>query len=184
MKAVESERSGEWKACIPGTERARDHIGHGAACFAVELARRLGLVLLALGVACGGSTPAPTSGRSTRPDSNAIRYRLLLHGNAVDPGRALRCYGACQAQPTPEQYLRCLAECPGFEQTPGVACTPDEVPPQAACFTARPIASGSEPDQVGVVIAVIGDVPIAVGLAAVCASQTSPCSYTGAGLVP
>jgi FlaG/FlaF family flagellin (archaellin) len=43
---------------------------------------------------------------------------------------------------------------------------------------------GSEPKTGTVVIAVIANVALVVGLASICASQTEPCSYTGAGLSP
>jgi hypothetical protein len=49
---------------------------------------------------------------------------------------------------------------------------------------ARPVPVGSEPKASGVVIAVIADVALVVGLVSICASQTEPCSYTGAGLSP
>jgi hypothetical protein len=52
-----------------------------------------------------------------------------------------------------------------------------------ACSAARPAPVGSEP-RAGVVVAVIHDLPVVVGVAAVCASQTEPCSHDGAGLVP
>lgn len=143
----------------------------------------LALVLGLAGAACGGSRPPPAAGGPSGAVAEVTRYRLLLAGNPVDPGGALRCYSDCQSRETPEAYIECLAGCPGFEQTPGVECAPSEVPPAAACFTARPVQGGSEPQRGSVVIAVIGDVPVAVGLAAVCASQTEPCSYAG-GVVP
>jgi hypothetical protein len=133
---------------------------------------------------CGGVAPAPVTGAGGSQIPAVTRYRLLLRDNPVDPAQALRCYGACQSQETPEKYLACLAECPGFEQTPGIACAPNEVPPLAACFTARPVAGGSEPERSSVVIGVVGDVALVVGVASVCASQTEPCAYTGGGLVP
>jgi hypothetical protein len=132
---------------------------------------------------CAGATPAPVTSAATGGSAEVTRYRLPLRDNPVDPGQALRCYGACQSQDTPEKYLACLAECPGFEQTPGIACAPNEVPPLAACFTARPLAAGSEPDRSSVVIAVVADVAFVVGLASVCASQTEPCAASG-GFVP
>jgi hypothetical protein len=133
---------------------------------------------------CGGSTPTVAAPTVAHDDAEVTRYRLLLSENAIDPGRAFRCYAACQKQKAPEDYLRCLSECPGFEQTSGIACAPNEVPPLAACFTARPVPVGSEPKARGVVIAVIADVALVVGLSSICASQTEPCSYMGAGLSP
>lgn len=146
--------------------------------------RRLVAAALVWSLGCGGGTPAASAPDVARQDAEVTRYRLLLRENPVDPGRAFRCYGACQAGETAEDYLQCLSECPGFEQTPGLACAPNEVPPLAACFTARPVPVGSEPKTGAVVIAVIADVAFVVGLTSICASQTEPCSYTGAGLTP
>jgi hypothetical protein len=146
--------------------------------------RRLVAAALVWSLGCGGGTPAVEAPTVARAGAEVTRYRLLLSENAVDPGRAFRCYGACQTQEAPEHYLRCLSDCPGFEQTPGIACAPNEVPPLAACFTARPVPVGSEPKAGAVVLAVIADVALVVGLASICASQTEPCSYTGAGLTP
>jgi hypothetical protein len=133
---------------------------------------------------CGGGTPTVAAPTVAHDAAEVTRYRLLLSENTIDPGGAFRCYGACQRQEAPEDYLRCLSECPGFEQTPGIACAPSEVPPLAACFTARPVPVGSEPKTGAVVIAVIANVALVVGLASICASQTEPCSYMGAGLSP
>jgi hypothetical protein len=145
---------------------------------------RLAAGWLGCSVACAGATPSATTGGLSRLDPEVTRYRLLLGDNPVDPGQALRCYGACQERETPESYLQCLSECPGFEQTAGVACAPDEVPPRAACFTARPVPVGSEPQAGSVIIGVVANVALVVGVAAICASQTEPCAYSGAGLVP
>jgi hypothetical protein len=139
-----------------------------------------GLFLASLG--CGSSRLVPPQSQSTVP-MEVTRLRLPLSQNPVDPGAALRCYAQCQEQDTPQGYLECLADCPGFETTPGVACAPNEVPPLAACFTARSAVLRSEPKTSSVVVAVIGDIPFMVGVAAVCASQTEPCSE-GGGLVP
>jgi hypothetical protein len=140
----------------------------------------IALALLVVGLGCASNSRAPAAPGAA---SDVTRFRLLLSDNPVDPGEAFRCHGRCQEQGTPEGYLQCLSECPGFEQTPGVACTPNEVPPLAACFTARPAPVGSEPRAGSVVVAVIADIPLMVGVAAVCASQTEPCGY-GGGLVP
>jgi hypothetical protein len=145
---------------------------------------RLAAVWLGCSVACAGAAPSATTGGLSRNDADVMRYRLLLGENRVDPGQALRCYGACQQRDTPEGYLQCLSECPGFEQTAGVACAPDEVPPRAACFTARPAPVGSEPQAGSVIIGVVANVALIVGLASICASQTEPCAYSAAGLVP
>lgn len=139
-----------------------------------------------LSVGCASNYPAAAapSGSTTTTPAEVTRFRLLLSDNPVDPGAALRCYADCQDRDTPDGYLECLSQCPGFERTPGLACAPDEVPPLAACFTARPAPLGAEPRRGSIVVAVIGDIPLVVGLSAVCASQTEPCSYAGAGLGP
>ena len=139
--------------------------------------------LLAVCLGCGSPQLAATPSHPT-PPAGVTRYRLPLSGNPLDPEKALRCHARCQEQGTPEGYLECLSRCPGFEQTPGVACAPNEIPPLAACFTARPAPVGSEPRAGSITVAVIGGVALVVGVSSVCASQTEPCSYTGAGLVP
>ncbi len=110
-------------------------------------------------------------------DPNAARYRLPLRDNPVDKGQAFRCYGQCQAQASPQGYLQCLAECPGFEVTQGMRCAQDEVPPVAACFTVRQAPKGSEPTPGWVVLAVVANVMLMVTLASVCASSSSQCGY-------
>lgn len=138
--------------------------------------------LLAVCLGCAGRQPASASPNAGAGD-DVTRFRLPLSSNPIDPGAAFRCHADCQERDTPDGYLQCLSECPGFEQTPGIACAPNEVPPLAACFTARPAPVGAEPRKGSVVVAV-HDIPVVVGVAAVCASQTEPCSYEGAGLVP
>jgi hypothetical protein len=113
-----------------------------------------------------------------------VRYRLPLRANSVSSSAALHCYASCQPETTPEAYLACLEQCPGFERTPGVACSPEEVPPVAACFTARALPTGDQPGTGLIVIAVVANVALVVGLAAVCASQDSPCTYMEAGVLP
>jgi len=147
-----------------------------------RLVEPIAFALLAAALGCSSSHRAPAT-PPARAASEVTRFRLLLSENPVDPGEAFRCHGRCQEQGTPEGYLQCLSECPGFEQTPGVACAANEVPPLAACFTARPAPLGSAPRAGSVVVAVIADIPLMVGVAAVCASQTEPCGY-GGGLVP
>lgn len=110
-------------------------------------------------------------------DPGAARYRLPLRYNPVDPGRAFRCYGQCQAQGTPAGYMQCLSECPGFEVTQGVRCAAEEVPPIAACFTVRQMPAQSEPSPGWVVLAIIANVALVVTLASVCASSASQCGY-------
>lgn len=121
-------------------------------------------------------TPAQ-SGDDALEDPAAARYRLLLRENPVDPGQAFRCYGQCQAQTSPQGYLQCLAECPGFDVTEGMRCAADEVPPVAACFTVRQAPKGSEPTPGWVVLGVVANVMLLVTLASVCASSSSQCGY-------
>jgi len=132
--------------------------------------------LLAIATACGGSSRSVGSADDLS-DPGVARYRLPLRHNAVDPGQAFRCYGSCQPQTSPQGYLQCLAECPGFEVTPGVRCADDEVPPLAACFTVRQIPASSEPSPGWVVLAVLANVALIVTLASVCASSSSQCGY-------
>jgi hypothetical protein len=143
----------------------------------------MALALLAVSLGCSGQRPAASAPRVVAP-AGVTRYRLLLSENPVDPGAALQCYADCQEQVTPEGYLACLGKCPGYEETPGLACTPNEVPPLAVCFTARPAPVGSEPRAGAVVVKVVGDISLLVGVSSVCASHTEPCSYAGGGLVP
>jgi hypothetical protein len=130
---------------------------------------------------CAGSNSgaaAPASGASPQP--GLTRYRLLLRNNPVSPAQALHCYADCQPQPAPEEYLRCLQECPGFETTPGVGCLPEELPPIAACFTAREASPASGQDTEDVVIATVAGVALVVELSSVCASSSSTqCSLGG-----
>lgn len=183
-----------------GTGCEGPHVGRQAAAHVgIELAvrrsrmkaaQRRGIERRALALlfcaGCNSTYPAADSrGRSqTAASPEVTRLRLLLSNNPVDPGAAFRCHAACQQQQTPNGYLECLSACPGFEQTPGMACAPNEVPPLAACFTAQPAPVGAEPSKGSVVVAVLAGVPLVVGVSAVCASQTEPCSYAGAGLVP
>jgi hypothetical protein len=135
-------------------------------------------VLLLQALACAGSqgsgvgSPASSEGGS----AGLVRYRLPLRHNSVDAGQALRCYADCQSKQTPPEYLECLKACPGFETTPGSACEPNEVPPLAACFTARQLEPSSEPQPGSVVIGVLSGFTFVVGLASVCASSETQCS--------
>lgn len=147
------------------------------------LGRSLALLACALAWACAAA-PNGTAESPDTSDASVVRYRLRLSENPVDSSAAYHCYTACQPQETPEGYLECLSECPGFERTPGVACLPNEVPPVAACFTARTQPVGSEPQPGVIVIGVVADVPLVVGLASVCAAQESPCSYSQGGFPP
>lgn len=142
------------------------------------LARRAGGALLALSlVSAGCSRNQATASADDLGDPGMARYRLPLRYNAVDPGQAFRCYGQCQSQETPEGYMQCLAECPGFEVTQGVRCGDDEVPPVAACFTVRKVPAQSEPPPGWVVLAIVANIALVVTLASVCASSTAQCGY-------
>jgi hypothetical protein len=141
------------------------------------------LLIAAQSLGCGGSTggaAAPPSGSGARLQPGLVRYRLPLRENPLSPERAFHCYADCQAKPEPRAYLSCLQACPGFETTPGVACMPEEVPPVAACFTAREANRAIEQDNGDVVIATIAGVVLVVALASVCASSSSTqCSLGG-----
>lgn len=133
-------------------------------------------LMVILSLAC--SSTSQQSRSSTQYDSEVARYRLLLRRNTVDPGQAFRCYGGCQSQKTPGGYLGCLAQCPAFEVTEGVACAPSEVPPIAACITARRVPQ--EKDELSsafIVLAVIANIALIVGATSVCSS--SPNCSTG-----
>lgn len=107
-----------------------------------------------------------------------VRYRLPLRKNPIDPGLALHCYADCQPRTTAEDYIRCLEDCPGFETTAGVACSAEEVPPIAACFTARQVPPASEPERGTIVIGVVAGFALVVALASVCASSSTQCHAT------
>lgn len=139
--------------------------------------------MLVVAVACGGrgvNSPS-TTGLHVSPD--AIRYRLKLRHNPVDPGGAFRCFGACQEVTDTKHYVECLSECPGFEKTPGMECAPSETPPEAACITVRKVPKSTEPDPGLVVLAVVGQVLLVVGAASVCRASTTG-SGCGAQLPP
>lgn len=138
--------------------------------------RRAVALLAVVSAACGGSSRSAGSADDLS-DPGVARYRLRLRHNPVDPGQAFRCYGGCQSQTSPQGYLQCLAECPGFEVTQGVRCADEEVPPIAACFTVRQIPASSEPKPGWVVLAVLANVALIVTLASVCASSSSQCGY-------
>jgi hypothetical protein len=128
-------------------------------------------------LSCSGAGSAGPKSAFELSDPEAVRYRLRLRENPVDPGQAFRCYGQCQSQSSPQGYLQCLTECPGFEITQGMRCDSHEVPPVAACFTARQVPLQSEPNAGWLVLAVIANVALVVTLASVCASSSSQCGY-------
>jgi hypothetical protein len=111
--------------------------------------------------------------------NGVVRYRLLLRENQVDPGEAFRCYGHCQDEPDPRAYLECLSACPGFEVTPGESCDKYEIPPQAACLTARELPASAEVPPGLVVLAVVGTVMLVVGASSLCALSSSQCGVVG-----
>jgi len=137
----------------------------------------LGALCLVCSCASGAAGEGPT-----RPAGGAdlVRYRLLLSNNPVDVHGAFRCYTDCQPEATAEAYLTCLEACPGYETTRGVACTSEEVPPVAVCFTARPAPAQSEPEPGSIVVGTLAGIPLVVGMSAVCASSHSQCY----GVVP
>lgn len=126
-------------------------------------------------LACGGAGRGASDAADYDP--NVARYRLLLRENPIDPGQAFRCYGSCQSHEKPDGYLGCLAQCPAFEVTEGVACAPDEVPPVAACITARKLEPDDERDPGYLVVAVLANVALVVALGVACASNTSCGAY-------
>jgi hypothetical protein len=134
-----------------------------------------GLLVLSLalagGAGCGGSGSDASGAHQFDP--NVARYRLLLRENPVDPGQAFRCYGACQEHTKPDGYLGCLTQCPAFEVTEGIACEPYEVPPIAACITARKLPRKDELSPGYVVVAVLANVALIVALGAACSAATS-----------
>lgn len=144
---------------------------------AAGLARRLSIALIpiiTLSLGCGG---AQSTSSTSNYDPDVARYRLLLRHNPVDPGEAFRCYGRCQEHTTPDAYLTCLTRCPAFEATQGVACAPDEVPPVAACITARRLPDREETNSGYKVVAIIANVALIVALGVACTSSTTCGAY-------
>lgn len=150
--------------------------GRARATLALLLALPLSLPLTSGLVACGGSKKRSASGARLDPD--VVRYRLPLRENPIDSGEAFRCYGACQPEETPVAYLQCLRQCPGFDTTHGVVCADYEVPPYAACLTARKLRPDEELDPGWVALGTAAGVVIAVSLASLCSSSSS-CSNWG-----
>jgi hypothetical protein len=141
--------------------------------------------MLTLSLACGGTRSSGSSAADYDP--NVARYRLLLRHNPVNPGEAFRCYGGCQNHTTPDAYLACLTRCPAFEVSRGVACAPDEVPPVAACITARRLPDRQETNSGYKVVAIIANVALIVALGVACSSSTTCGSayyYAAPGQLP
>lgn len=134
--------------------------------------------LLVACLSCGGGRKRTLTSLQYR-DPDTVRYRLRLRDNPEHPGEAFRCYGSCQSQTTPAGYVACLRQCPGFEIDPGYRCAEYEVPPVAACLTARKIQLKGEPDPGLLVLSVItAGVVVAVGMSSLCAASTSTqCNY-------
>ncbi len=132
--------------------------------------RRVASLLLVVVVACNNV-------KATHPkkEGNTIRYRLLLRGNPVSSSDAAHCFAQCQAATTPNAYVDCLAECPGFEKTPGEYCSNTDVPPEAACLTVRVVPVKKELPPGLVVLAIVGEVALVVGAASLCSISSTQC---------
>lgn len=138
------------------------------------------LLLLATGLA---SCSKRKSGAPKR-DADVVRYRLPLRENPVSSEEAFRCYGACQPEDTPGGYLNCLRECPGFDTTHGITCADYEVPPYAACLTARKLKPEEEIPPGWVAVATIAGTIIALSLASACTSNQNCNSWNMATIPP
>lgn len=125
---------------------------------------------LGLLVACN-SVPA----KQPKREGETIRYRLLLRNNAVSPPDAAHCFAGCQSAETPNKYVDCLAECPGFETTPGEYCSNTDIPPEAACLTVRTVSAKKEIPPGLVVLAVVGELALVVGASSLCSISSSQC---------
>jgi hypothetical protein len=142
-----------------------------------------GVALLLVGslslTGCAGLSGKKRSRTAQVRDGDVVRYRLRLRDNPVDSAGAFRCFGACQPEATPTGYLGCLEACPGFDITPGYRCADDEVPPLAACLTARKVDADDEVDPGMIVLSVVAGVALVVAAASVCAATTAPsqCQY-------
>ena len=136
------------------------------------------IVVQTIACSCAGSNAGPARAAHLQQDEDVVRYRLLLRGNPVNPGDAFRCYGGCQAESTPNDYLACLKECPGFDTTPGEVCAKTEVPPVAACLVVRKVRKADKEVDPGlVVLEVAGIFALVVTAASLCASSNSQCGY-------
>lgn len=154
-------RSGFWGG-VPGVRRLQSAVA--------------ALLIFTLTLGCSGSKKDAKSHSMLDPD--AVRYRLLLRENPVDSGEAFRCYGGCQSAKSPDGYMACLKECPGFELSVGMRCADHEIPPVAACVTARKVPVKDDMDPGLVVLYVIANVAVVVALSSVCASSSqTQCGY-------
>lgn len=135
-----------------------------------------GFLSLLLAFGCAGSGSGSKTAEA-RADQDIVRYRLPLRGNSVSPREASLCYGECQSASSPGEYLDCLAECPGFEVTPGAPCGARDVPPQSACLVVRRVHETDEVAQGMVVVGVVAGFALIVTAASLCASSNSQCGY-------
>src|SRR5215213_6348048 len=136
----------------------------------MRLRQRLSLVLVGL-LGCNSVPPKAPKQEGT------VRYRLLLRENPVSPQEASHCFSQCQSATTPKAYVECLSACPGFEITDGEYCSKTEVPPVAACLTARKIPRAKETPPGLVVLAIVGEFALVVGAASLCSISSSQCGY-------
>jgi hypothetical protein len=113
--------------------------------------------------------------QAPKKTGETVRYRLLLRENPVSPRDAMHCFSGCQSAPTPNAYVDCLSACPGFETTPDEYCSKNEVPPVAACLTARKIPATKETPPGMVVLAIVGSMALVVGAASLCSISSSQC---------
>ena len=176
-------RCGSWRAAPTG---AAEQVQPRNFERTKPLARGVTACVVAIAMACSGPAVSPQRAAAAKAKTarGAVRYRLLLRENKVDPSEAVHCYGQCQEQLDPKAYLACLSQCPGFEVTQGAVCDKYEIPPEAACLTARKIPASSEVPPGLVVLAVIGSVMVVVGAASLCASSSSQCGTYGAPAYP
>ena len=133
------------------------------------------LALSSASVSCGGSKK--TSGGAKR-DPDVVRYLLPLRENPVDSSAAFRCYGACQPEESPASYLGCLQQCDGFQTTPGITCADYEVPPYAACLTARRLRPKDEVPPGWIAVGMVAGIAVMVTASSLCAS-TQNCNTWG-----
>ena len=132
--------------------------------------KRALLAVMMVGSSLGGCGPSAREQArlAAQREASSVRFRLLLRENPVDRTEAFRCYGRCRSAATPEAYLNCLAECPGFEITAGKTCKKYEVPPTAACVTGRRVSASEEPPLGMVVVRVAATSLVAVTNTALC----------------
>jgi len=130
-------------------------------------------VLAAVVAGLMGCSSAPVKHPTFDPD--VIRYRLFLRNNPVSSTDAAHCYVDCQSASSPNAYVDCLSACPGFEKTPGAHCDASETPPEAVCLNVHRVKFKNEPPPGMIVLAVIGEVALVIGAAALCNVSSSQC---------